>query len=93
MRVYVAPFGLWLTLDAGKFETVEVNPKNGRVRVGLSLATRFTPIARLRVEQPASLRGVGRYQPAARLKFERDAFVVPLGKHLTWVELSPGTIP
>lgn len=93
MRVYVAPIGLWLTLDAGEFETVEVNPKNGRVRSGLSLATQFTPIARLRVEQPASLHGVGRYQPAARLKFERDAFVVPLGKHLTWVELSPGTIP
>jgi hypothetical protein len=25
MRVYIAPLGLWLTLDAGKFESVEVN--------------------------------------------------------------------
>jgi len=28
-RVYLASFGLWLTLDAGNFETIEINSKTG----------------------------------------------------------------
>jgi len=35
-RVYLASLGLWITLDAGNFDTVEVNSKTGVVRVGLS---------------------------------------------------------
>lgn len=89
MRIYVASTGLWLTLDAAKFERVEVNPKTGMVRVDLAAATAFTPTARLRIEQPADLSGVGTYQPATPLKFERDAYVVPLKKQTTWVELIP----
>jgi hypothetical protein len=53
MRVYLAPLGLWLTLDAGRFERIELNPKSGVVRVVLSAASEFTPAARLRMEQPA----------------------------------------
>ncbi|MGA2260413.1 MAG: DUF5695 domain-containing protein, partial [Acidobacteriota bacterium] len=87
MRVYVASAGLWLTLDAGKFASVEVNPKTGAVRLGLAAATKSTPAARLRVEQPAKLNGVLAYHPATPLKSERDAFVVPLKAGTTWVEL------
>jgi len=89
MRVYAASLGLWLTLDAGKFESVELNPKTGMVRVGLAAATGFTPTARLRIEQPADLSGVGTYRPATSLKFERDAYAVPLKKAATWVVLIP----
>jgi hypothetical protein len=88
MRVYVASLGLWLTLDAGKFQSVEVNPETGTVRVGLADATQFTTEARLRVEQPAKVKGVGTYRPAKQLKVERDAYVVPLSKETTWVELT-----
>ena len=77
-RVYVASLGLWLTLDAGTFESVEVNPKSGAVRLELSGATQFTPVARLRVEQPAKVTGVGTYHPVTTLKAERDAYVIPL---------------
>jgi Family of unknown function (DUF5695) len=87
-RIYVASLGLWLTLDAGTFESVEVNPKSGAVRVGLSGATRFTPVARLRVEQPAKVTGVGTCHPATTLKSERDAYVVPLKKGITWIDLT-----
>jgi hypothetical protein len=87
-RVYVAPFGLWLTLDAGKFEGVEVNTKTGMVRVALAPATKFTPTALLRVEQPAKLAGVPQYHPRQGFKLARGAYVVPLGKAATWVELS-----
>jgi Family of unknown function (DUF5695) len=89
-RVYVASAGLWLTLDAGRFEIVEVNSKTGAVRVGLSAATPFTPAARLRIEQPAKLQGVGIYHPAKPLKLERDAYVIPLERGTSWVALIAG---
>ncbi len=87
MRVYLAPVGLWLTLDAGQFEQVEFDSAKGTVRVALGPATRFTPVARLRIEQPARPKGVGRYSPSKSLKQEREAFVVPLGAGQSWVEL------
>jgi len=85
-RVYVASLGLWLTLDAGNFQSVEVNTKTGAVRLGLAAATSFTPSARLRIEQPARVIS-GVYHPVKTLTSERGAWVVPLGKDVTWVEL------
>jgi hypothetical protein len=87
-RVYLAPLGLWLTLDAGTFESVAFNPQTRAVRVALSAATQYTPAARLRVEQPAAVQGVGKYRPAKSFAEERGAFVVPLGKQPTWVEFT-----
>lgn len=77
-------------LDAGRFEAVEVNTKTGAVRVGLARATTEMPQARLRIEQPAKIAGVGSYQPSPSLKQERDAFVIPLKSGMTWIELSSG---
>jgi hypothetical protein len=102
-RVYVASLGLWLTLDSGNFEKVEVNSKTGAVRVGLDAATPFTPTARLHIERPSQGRpgqdrqGQARpgqvnskaYRPVKALASERDAWIVPLGKEITWVELAP----
>ncbi len=34
IRVFLAPAGLWLTLDAGKFAAMEWNGKTGTVRIG-----------------------------------------------------------
>jgi len=85
-RVSIASMGLWLTLDAGTFENVEVNTKTGIVRVGLATFTAFTPVARLRIEQPAKS-NVGAYSPAGDFQSERDAWVIPLGDQIRWVEL------
>ena len=90
MRFYIAPRGLWLTLDAGRFEAIEVNAKTGAVRVGLASATPETPIARMRIEQPAQIAGVGSYRPRQPFKQEREALVIPLQRSTTWVELSSG---
>ncbi len=90
MRVYVASAGLWLTLDSGQFETVEVNAKTGAVRVELAAATQYLHTARLRIEQPAKVKGAGAYRPAKLFKQERGAFVIPLGTGTTWVDLSGG---
>ena len=87
-RIYVGPLGLWLTLDAGQFEAMEIEPKTGVVRVAFHKANGFTPSARLRVEQPAALKGVGKYGPVSTLKMERGAYVIPLRKNATtWIQL------
>jgi hypothetical protein len=89
-RIYIASLGLWLTLDAGEFESIKVNGATGLVRVGLAGATEATPEGLLRIEQPARISGVGDYQPASSLQSRRGAFVVPLQKETTWVELNTG---
>lgn len=87
-RVFLAPLGLWLTLDAGKFQAIELDPETRQVRVGLERASKFTRTARLLIEQPAKVNGVGTYRPESTLKSERGAYVVPLGSATTWVELT-----
>jgi hypothetical protein len=87
MRVYLAALGLWITLDAGQIERVEFDTAAKTARIALAAATAATPVARVRVEQPATVAGVGTLAPKAALKSERGAFVVPLGATTTWVEL------
>ena len=77
MRFYVAPLGLWLTLDAGTFQTVAVNTKTHAVRVELSPSDAYTPQALLRIEQPAKVAGISEIHPAdASTKQERGAWLV-----------------
>lgn len=77
-RLYLAPVGLWLTLDAGTFQGAEFNQKTGEVRLTFTGATPFTSVARLRIEQPGRSGGGKAYAPAIALTKERGAFVVPL---------------
>jgi hypothetical protein len=87
-RVYIAPRGLWLTLDAGTFDSIEINSRTHAVRVGLSSANAATPQALLRMEQPAKVAGVGTYHLAETFQNERDAFVIPLQTRTRWLSLS-----
>jgi hypothetical protein len=87
-RVYVAPRGLWLTLDAGTFERVEVHSRTNAVRLGIARVPSSTKQALLRVEQPAKAAGVGTYHPGQPFKKERDAYSIPLKDGTTWVELT-----
>jgi hypothetical protein len=87
-RVYLAPLGLWLTLDAGAFEAVELDTKTGAVRLGLAAGSDITPAARLRIEQPAKIPGVGTYRPARDWKTDAGAWTIDLGPETTWIELT-----
>lgn len=87
-RVYIAPAGLWLTLDAGTFEGIGINTRTDAVRVTLSRSDRFTPNARLRIQQPARVAVAGTYAPRRRLVNDRDAFTIPLSKSTTTIELT-----
>jgi hypothetical protein len=87
-RIYIAPLGLYLTLDAGTLDSVAIHATTKAVRITLSPATSFTPNARLRIEQPAKITGVGTYSPASRtFTPERGATVVPLKATATVIEL------
>jgi hypothetical protein len=85
-RVYLAPLGLWLTLDAGTFESVVLS--DAEVRLGLAPATEHTSRAFLRIEQPAQVQGVGTFRPVESWGLERGAYVVPLGNGTTEVVLT-----
>ncbi|WP_165106346.1 DUF5695 domain-containing protein [Limisphaera ngatamarikiensis] len=87
-RFFLAPEALWLTLDAGRFDTVEYDPGNGRVRIALAPAEPFTPAAHLRIETTAP-GATRRYQPATALPVVRGAFQISLSKDVTQIDLIP----
>jgi hypothetical protein len=86
-RVYVAPAGLWLTLDAGRFQAIRFDAQSHAVRVTLAPADANTPSARLRVEQLAKDVQVGTYAISGSFTKERDAYVIALTADPTMVEL------
>ena len=89
-RVYLAPLGLWLTLDSGRFERVTLDQVTNRVELRLAPGDAYTAEALLRVEQPAHVDGVGVIAPLEKLTMERGAYAVPLGKTNATVLLSAG---
>jgi len=86
-RVFLAPLGLWLTLDAGTFQEVELNPEG--VTLTLSPATQYTSQALLRVEQTAAPDGAGPLSPGQSLSVSRGAYVILLGEEPTTVSFRP----
>lgn len=89
-RVYVAPRGLWLTLDSGTFDSVEISSKTHTVRIGLSPANPFARQARLHIEQPAKVAGIRTYHVKEKLASERGVFLIPLQDKTSWIELLDG---
>lgn len=86
-RVYVAPVGLYVTLDAGTFDAVEFNPKTKAVRLVLSAAGNGVSSARLVVEQPARPVGAPSYSAASSYTKDAGAAVIPLSGKATVIEL------
>lgn len=76
-RLYLAPKKLWVTLDAGKLESVSYNRGTGEVVLYLEPATDHTPKAYLRTDALVSL-------PFEKV---RGAYEIPLGKKRTQIKL------
>jgi hypothetical protein len=83
-RLFIAPAGLWITLEAGKIATASYAPATGAVTLTLDPATATTPAARLFVE--ATTGGRPYAPPAATL--ERGGYTVPLATATTQVTLT-----
>jgi hypothetical protein len=90
-RIYLASFGLWLTLDAGQFESVAMVANEVLIR--LAPADTATPRALLRIEQPARVEGVGRFEPSRNYEVERGALVIALGSTPAEVVLGRSSNP
>ena len=78
-RMYLAPEGLWLTLDAGQFEKAEIQETTHTIKLTFAPATAYTPAAYLRIEQPGQTSAAIHYKPEATLQQQRGAYVIPLG--------------
>jgi len=87
-RLYIAPVGLWITLDAGTVEQVEFDSKTGAVRLVIAAADKFTSTAALRIEQPAKAPEVGKYHLTENFETKRGAWIVALGNQSRRVELA-----
>jgi hypothetical protein len=84
-RVFIAPAGLWLTLDAGKFASVRYAPKTGKVTVTFTAAATNAPTAWLNV---ATTTKDGKTY-TANMPSERGAYKITLSGNETTVELLP----
>ena len=84
-RLFVAPAGQWITLDAGRIARASFAPSRGTITLTLDPATATTPVARLRVE--ATTAGTRAYTPAGAIA-ERGGYTVRLGGAPTTVVLT-----
>lgn len=97
-RLYLAPYGLWLRLDAGTFRSVQFNPHTQTVHITLDPAGPYTHQALLRISQPASLPGIGHFQPRGPVTTVRGAYAIALHASPTQIilqaaPLSPASQP
>ncbi|TCP35560.1 DUF5695 domain-containing protein [Sphingomonas sp. BK235] len=85
-RLFVAPAGAWITLEAGKIATARYEPTSGAITLTLDPARADTPAARLFVAVVTP--GHRGYAPAAGTA-ERGGYTIALGAAPTEVVLRP----
>jgi hypothetical protein len=83
-RLFIAPAGAWIMLQAGKIKSATYTPKSREITVTLDAAIPATPNARLFVE--ATTEGSSRYMPSIG-RFERGGYTIALGPGPTPVKL------
>jgi hypothetical protein len=86
-RVFIAPAGLWLTLNAGRFASVSYDPKTGGVRAELAPAEAHTPEAFLDIA--VTTKDGKPYHLTTPATRERGGYVIPLTAAGANVELVP----
>ena len=74
-RLFIAPAGLWITLEAGKIARARYVPKTGAVTLTLDAATSSSPVARVFVETTTK---AGRPYTVPGAAMERSGYSVPL---------------
>jgi len=86
-RVYIAPAGVWLTLDAGRFSSVSYNTATGAVKMTIDKGETWSPEALLRVSNPSREGNAVTYDTGGLKSNERGAFVIPVSKKAAVVTL------
>ncbi len=84
-RLFVAPAGQWITLEAGRIARAVYSPARHQITLTLDAADAFTPAARLFVE--GTVAGTSAMTPHEGVA-ERGGFTLPLADTATTVTLS-----
>jgi len=88
-RLFIAPLGLWITLDAGHVVSADFDPKTNVVRLSLAKATSSVPVARLRLTQTVK-ESKAAWTIESKPRLDAGANVVQLGPKETVVVLREG---
>ena len=88
-RVFLAPLGLWLTLDAGAFQWVTFDPHTKSVQVTFAPASSATPTALLRIGQMPTGTLPAKFAPPLGTSMVRGAYAVRLGARPITLTLTP----
>lgn len=84
-RVFIAPAGLWVTLDAGRIASVAYDTATGKVALTLEAADAQTPVAYVNLE--TTVKGAKTY--ALKAEKALGAYVVTLGSQAVTEDLIP----
>lgn len=85
-RLFIAPAGLWITLDAGRIARADYDTASGKVTLTLDPATTITPTARLLFETTTP---DGRAYAVDHGTADRGGYAIPLGAAPTTITLAP----
>ena len=85
-RLFIAPAGAWIVLDAGKIASARFTPSTGRISLTLDPASATTPEARVSVETTTKS---GRPYVIADTRIVRGAYAIKLSAQPTQVDLTP----
>jgi hypothetical protein len=86
-RLFIAPIGLWITLDAGHIVAVDFDPRKRSVKLHLAPASAYVSMARLRLTQTSDNANAQTWTLANQGKMDAGAHVIPLGTGETTVSL------
>jgi hypothetical protein len=86
-RFFIAPLGLWITLDAGHLNSVEFDSKGDVVRLHLEAASATSSTARLRLKQTSTKADASRWTVASKTATDAGADLIPLHTGETIVTL------
>ncbi|PZU06216.1 MAG: hypothetical protein DI606_18400 [Sphingobium sp.] len=85
-RLFIAPAGLWITLEAGRIASADYDSASGKVVLTLDPADAFTTKARLLFETTTS---GGRAYTSSGGTADRGGYAIPLTANSTRITLTP----
>lgn len=86
-RVFIAPAGIWLSLDAGRFSSVSYNTSTGAVKLVIEKGQTWSPEALLRISNPSREGNAVKYGTGGLKSNGRGAFVIPVSKKAAVITL------
>lgn len=91
-RLFLAPLGLWITLDAGKIISADLDTQKHTVTLHLAAANTYVPVARLRLMQTAAKANAHLWALASQYSIDAGTDVIPLSNGETVVVLQQVTM-